>query len=597
MRSSVYRVLAISAAVVLLSTGRASADSRRGAVQSPKKRPNVLFILTDDLGYGDLACYGHPQIKTPNIDKLAKEGMRFTQFYVTAPVCTPSRASFMTGRYAQRYNIHHADLPESEPRYPLPDDAVTIQRLLQAAGYRTAHIGKWHLGEPPLTGMPRKYGFDLFFGSMGGRPSSSWTKFARYDDAQYFRNEEPAKTYPGYNTDVLTDQALAYLDDVGKGDRPFYLNLWYNAPHEPLSPKVKQAAMYAGLDKKQQVYYGTVTNLDENIGRLLKKLDDLGIAGDTIVIFTSDNGPEVPTFTFAAGSAGPLRGKKTQLWDGGVRLPFIVRWPGKVAKGSTCTAVASALDFLPTVAELAGVKHPQPKDLEGMSLLPVLTGANQGAKRTLYWEFHWPQRGGPASGSIAIRDGDWKLHIYQDSGKKALYDLKTDIGEKDDVAEQHKDVAAELYQKAMKWYDGIPHEKVLKRTPQPLPKTEKEANTLPGIKQTAPQEQSFLLLRPFNAKHLAEARLDGGKLPVHVGDLGVDVMEGFVGFVDFCLGPRQRGPGLRELQVRLHKLLLDGRSSCVGFIKPAGERRNAPRQDDRAQAEEELAVHGNSSRI
>ena len=162
------------------------------AQQRAKKPLNILFILADDLGYGDLGCYGHPHIKTPNIDKLAKRGMRFTQFYTTSPVCTPSRASFMTGRHPQRFNIHHADLPESTPRYPLPLDAVTLMRLLQQAGYTTAHFGKWHLGEPPHTGMPRKHGFDHFFGCMGGRPSSSWNKFARYDDAQFFLNEEPA---------------------------------------------------------------------------------------------------------------------------------------------------------------------------------------------------------------------------------------------------------------------------------------------------------------------------------------------------------------------------------------------------------------------
>ena len=222
----------------LLVTAVTSGTVRADAPQPTNKRPNVIFILTDDLGYGDLACYGHPTIKTPNLDKLAKDGMRFTQFYVTSPVCTPSRTSFVTGRHPQRFGIHSADVPESLPRYALPEDAVTIQRLLRRAGYRTAHIGKWHLGEPPLTGMPRKHGFDFFFGCMGGRPSSSWIKYARYDDAQYFRNEEPAKTYPGYNTDVLTEQALKYLDEVGKGDAPFYLNLWYHAPHEPLSPAV-----------------------------------------------------------------------------------------------------------------------------------------------------------------------------------------------------------------------------------------------------------------------------------------------------------------------------------------------------------------------
>ena len=181
-----------------LFTAQARADDKQPA----KRKLNVIFILADDLGWADLGCYGHPRIKTPNIDMLAKKGMRFTQFYTTSPVCTPSRASFMTGRHPQRFNIHHADLPETTPRYPLPLDAVTLMRLLRQAGYITSHFGKWHLGEPPYTGMPRKHGLDHFFGSMGGRPSSSWNKFARYDDAQFFLNEQPAKTYPGYFTDL-----------------------------------------------------------------------------------------------------------------------------------------------------------------------------------------------------------------------------------------------------------------------------------------------------------------------------------------------------------------------------------------------------------
>jgi len=448
--------------------------------QAPaKKKLNIIFILADDLGWGDLGCYGHPHIKTPNLDKLAKKGMRFSQFYTTSPVCTPSRASFMTGKHPQRFNIHHADLPETTPRYPLPLDAVTLMRLLQRVGYRTAHFGKWHLGEPPHTGMPRMHGIDHFFGSMGGRPSSPWNKFARYDDAQFILNEQPAKTYPGYATDVTTDHVLKYLDDIGKQDQPFYMNLWYHSPHEPLSPKVKQAEMYQNFPLKEQVYYGSVSNLDYNIGRVLAKLAELGIEDNTLIIFSSDNGPEVLIAAFSAGTAGVLRGRKTQLWEGGVRVPFIAALPGTIPAGRTCHQVASALDFLPTIGELTGARLPLKDQLdEGISLVPFLNGKKTIQSRTLYWESHIGQRGGPPSGTLVIRDGDWKLHIWQKENKRALYHLGNDIGESKDVATDHKDVADRLERLADAWYRTLPRETEA-RQKRPLPATEAEANRLP----------------------------------------------------------------------------------------------------------------------
>ena len=456
-----------------------AAEARADDKQPVKKKLNVIFILADDLGWGDLACYGHPHIKTPNLDKLAKKGMRFTQFYTTSPVCTPSRASFMTGRHPQRFNIHHADLPETTPRYPLPLDAVTLVRLMRQAGYVTSHFGKWHLGEPPHTGMPRKHGLDHFFGSMGGRPSSSWTKFARYDDAQFFLNEQPAKTYPGYATDVLTDHVLKYLDDVGKKDQPFYMNLWYHSPHEPLSPKVKQAALYEKFPLKEKVYYGSVSNLDYNIGRVLQKLAELGIEENTLIIFSSDNGPELLMNAFSAGSAGILRGKKTQLWEGGVRVPFIVALSGIVPADKTSEQVASALDFLPTICEWTGTKGPAKDKLdEGMSLAPYLKGKAMTQSRTLYWESHIGQRGGPPSGTLVIRDGDWKLHIWQKENKRALYNLAMDIGESKDVGGAQKDVADRLERMALAWYATLPRETAQKQK-QPIPQTEAEANRLP----------------------------------------------------------------------------------------------------------------------
>jgi arylsulfatase A-like enzyme len=198
-------------------------------------RPNLIIIFCDDLGYADLGCFGNRTIQTPNLDRLAAEGTRFTDLYSVSPVCTPSRAALMTGKYPQRFGIHHADLPESLPRYSLPESAVTLPQVLHDAGYYTAHIGKWHLGEPPEAPEPRKRGYDYFFGCLGGRPSSPWIKYARSVDPEMIENESRPQVMKGHVTDIQTDGAIRALQRAPKG-KPFFLNLWYNAPHEPLAP-------------------------------------------------------------------------------------------------------------------------------------------------------------------------------------------------------------------------------------------------------------------------------------------------------------------------------------------------------------------------
>lgn len=274
-----------------------------------------------------------------------------------------------------------------------------------------------------------------------------------------------------------TDQAIGFLEDAAKKERPFYLNLWYHAPHEPLSDKVKEAALYKDEDRKKQVYYGTVTNMDRNVGRILDALARLGLEENTLVIFSSDNGPEVWGFTFSRGSAGRLRGWKTQLWEGGVRVPFIARWPGRIPPGKTSGTVTSALDYVPTICEVTGAKAPDKLD-GGLSLLPLLTGKGTLPSRTLFWEFHHGQRGGPTSGSLVVRDGDWKLHLYQKEGKKALFDMAKDEGESTDVSGAHPEVVRRLERLALGWFATLPKETEAKKK-RPVPASEEEANRLP----------------------------------------------------------------------------------------------------------------------
>ena len=414
------------------------------------KRPNILMIFADDLGYGDLGCYGNRIIHTPNLDKLAARGTRFTNFYVAAPVCSPSRAALMTGHYAQRYGIHHADLPERLPRYFLPSSAVTIAKVLKSAGYYTAHVGKWHLGEPPETVAPREQGFDYFAGGFGGRPSSPWIKYARSMNPEVIVNENRPIVFEGHVTDVQTAAALDVISKTRR-DQPFFLNLWYNAPHEPLAKLEHQKKLYGDWSPEEQTYFQTVTDLDSGIGRVLGKLESLGILNETLIVFSSDNGPEAHSFEYSRGSAGPLKGMKTQLWEGGVREPGILCWPGKVPAGKISAEVTSTLDLFATFCAAAGIAAP--KDLEShFSLVDVASGMISTSNRTLFFEFHFPQRGVESSLPIGARSGKWKFFTNHSFDQVQLYDLAEDIGERKDVASSNATVVNRLKQQTRDWW-------------------------------------------------------------------------------------------------------------------------------------------------
>jgi arylsulfatase A-like enzyme len=420
-------------------------------------RPNVVFILADDLGYGDLGCYGQKHIATPNIDKLATEGMRFTQFYAGNAVCAPSRCTLLTGLHSGHAFVRDNREVKPEGQVPLPAGTITVARLLKDVGYRTACIGKWGLGGPGSTGEPNKMGFDHFFGYLCQSKAHHFYPEYLWRNAGKVLFPENAGNRKGvYSHDLMTTEALEFVDKAKAGE-PFFLYLAYTIPHFDLDvpddsmkpydgkwdePKLPMGN-YLPQDRPRAAYAGMISRMDRDIGRLMAALKAKGLDDNTLVIFTSDNGA-----TFLKGldsaffnSCGPLRGFKGDLYEGGIRVPMIARWPGKVAAGAVNDAVGAFWDVMPTLVDLAGA--PTPKNTDGVSLAPVLVGGGARPGRGhLYWEF--PQK----AGAQAVRIGNWKG--VRQNVKKApegpieLYDLVADVGETKDVAAEHPDVVKRM---------------------------------------------------------------------------------------------------------------------------------------------------------
>jgi arylsulfatase A-like enzyme len=428
-------VLALTATLVSMAGGAA-------AQAAPPARPNIIFILADDLGYGDLGSYGQKQIRTPRLDEMARNGMRFTQHYAGGPVCAPSRSVLMTGMHmghtTVRGNFGRSAAGENE-RIPLRPADLTVAELLKGAGYTTGMIGKWGLGEPGTTGVPDEQGFDYFLGYLNqARAHEYYTDYV-------WRNEEKMPL-PGnangrktqYSHDIFADSTLAFLER--NRDRPFFLYLPYTLPHALM--EVPRDSVLAGYEKrfpeKEATFAAMVTRLDRDVGRILDKLRELGIDRNTIVIFAGDNGPHKEDGHDANffDSNGPLRGIKRDMYEGGIRIPMLAFWPGRIRPGSVTDHISGFQDFLATAAEVAGVPAPA---TDGISYLPVLTGREQPAHPYLYWEFY---EGGPAQ---AVRMGRWKaIRRPGFTGPFELYDLQSDLGEQHDVAAAHPDLIRQI---------------------------------------------------------------------------------------------------------------------------------------------------------
>lgn len=411
------------------------------------RKPNIIFIHADDLGYGDLSSYGQQKFKTPNIDRLAAEGTRFTQYYAGSTVCAPSRSALMTGQHTGHTRIR------GNARFPLQPEDVTVAEVLKSVGYKTALIGKWGLGEADTTGIPTRQGFDYFFGYLNQRhahnyyPSFLW----RNEQMVKLRNVVPNEDKEGagvstnkldYTPDLFTAEALKFVEQNGQS--PFFLYLAYIIPHANNEAKSKGMEVpdlgeFAAKDwpEQEKAKAAMIARMDTDIGRLMALLKQQGIDEDTIVFFASDNGPHKeggsdPDFF---DSNGPLRGIKRDMYEGGIRVPMIVRWPGKVQAGKSSEQVWAHWDFLPTAAAIAGAKPPA--GIDGISMLPVLMGKKQRSHEFLYWEFH--ERGFDQ----AVRMGNWKA-VRHDFGPLELYDLKTDLGEQHNVADGHPELVRKI---------------------------------------------------------------------------------------------------------------------------------------------------------
>lgn len=443
--------------------------TRASAAEVP---PNVIVILADDLGWADLSCYGSKFHRTPHLDRMAAEGVRFTQAYAACPVCSPTRASLMTGKYPQRFQLTDwlpgrpdqsgAKLNRPKIQQQLPLEAVTVAEILKEAGYITGHIGKWHLGGAGFE--PTRQGFDLNIG--GDHTGTPLSYFAPFRANPNGRGPNAVRVMPGlevapdgeYLTDRFAAEAEKFLEQ--NGEKPFFLYLPHNAVHTPLKAKPEIVAKYEAAaarlgpgSQRNPVYAAMLESLDEAVGRVLKKLDDLKIADRTLVIFTSDNGglATLEGMKAAATINSPLREGKGYLYEGGIRVPLIARWPGKL-KPSLNSVTVSSIDLLPTVAAICLGKTVS--EVDGVNLEPVLTQTATLPERDLFWHYpHYANQGSrPAA---AIRSGEFKLIEYYETGRRELFNVVKDISESRNLSSDQPELVQQLAAKLDAWRQSV----------------------------------------------------------------------------------------------------------------------------------------------
>lgn len=419
------------------------------------RKPNIVLIFTDDQGSIDVNCYGAKDLYTANLDRLAAEGTRFTQFYVGAPVCSPSRASLMTGRYPRCAGLL-GNAPSHKGREGMPTEQVTIAEMMKSAGYATGHVGKWHLGYTPET-MPNEQGYDYSFGHMGGCIDnySHFFYWVPPNTHDLWRNGKEVWHDGEFFGDLMVDECKKFID--GHKDEPFFLYWAINMPHYPLQGKEKWRKKYEHLDAPRKMYAAFVSTMDEMVGEVVRYLDKTSLRENTLIIWLSDHGHSVEQRTFGGGgNSGDYRGHKFTLWEGGIRIPCIVSWPGRIPKNAVRNQVAVSIDWMPTIAEYCGVKLPNVK-IDGMSIKSIIDSANAlTPHKVIHWETdkHW-----------AVRQGDWKLvhngpaTYYK--GRKIpkvenfLSNIAEDVTETKNLVEEHPEIAKRLTSLHEQWLKEV----------------------------------------------------------------------------------------------------------------------------------------------
>jgi len=401
------------------------------AAAKPERRPNLVFLMADDQGWGDVGYRGHQVLQTPHLDRLATQGVRFDRFYAASPVCSPTRGSCLTGRHPFRYGIYFANAggPRDPSEYTLPDAEITIAELVRPLGYRTGHFGKWHLGDfaGPRKSSPADAGFSDWFSTVRKVPTVDPPA------SEYWENGRPVtRPLSGDDSRLIMDRALAFIESAVRARRPFLSVIWFHTPHLPVLATPEFRARYRTRAAAEQHYWGALTALDAQVGRLREALRRWGVRRDTMLWYTSDNGPEGDAWGPAwPGSAGPWRGRKASLFEGGIRVPGLLEWPARFPQPRTVAAACSTSDYFPTVCDALGLPPPDARPIDGVSLLPLIASGAAARPRPLAFETTRLTRGSPRLAWIEDR---WKLLSNLNEEEDLLFDLIQDPAETRNLA-------------------------------------------------------------------------------------------------------------------------------------------------------------------